>query len=135
NISVENLAVQIPETVPSGGKNILEGTQLWILLGALGGILLLLLVVMMMILGAKKKKKKKLAAADAEGLTSAMSADSMMLGANSQQELDIRKKQIQDAALRSKNENAIAEEVRDFAKANPQITANLLRNWIKEDDE
>ncbi|MEG1126512.1 MAG: flagellar M-ring protein FliF C-terminal domain-containing protein [Oscillospiraceae bacterium] len=135
NISVENLAVQIPETVPSGGKNILEGTQLWIMLGALGGILLLLLVVMMMILGAKKKKKKKLAAADGEGLTSAMSADAAMLGVNSQQELDIRKKQIQDAALRSKNENAIAEEVRDFAKANPQITANLLRNWIKEDDE
>jgi len=32
-------------------------------------------------------------------------------------------------------DEAILKEVRNFAKANPKITANLLRSWIKEGDD
>ena len=49
-------------------------------------------------------------------------------------EIDKYKKNLEDIAkgnIDPKNE-AIVEEVRDFAKTNPQVTANLIRTWLKE---
>ena len=88
---------------------------------------------LLLVIGGKNKKKKKAAAGNLA--MAGAGGEPVLMGAMSGQELEMRKRQIQDAALRSKNENAIAEEVREFAKANPQITANLLRNWIKEEDD
>lgn len=113
---------------PTGGFN-LEGPVLYILVGVVAG--LLLLVVLLLILSSKSKKKK-LAKAAVDAVANNVAMPSLM---GSDRELEERKRQIQDAALRSKNENAIADEVREFAKANPQITANLLRTWLKEDGE
>ncbi len=131
NISVESFPVIPPPEVPVNG-GVLQGTQLWIVLGIAGGVLLLLLV-LLLVIGGKNKKKKKAAAGNLA--MAGAGGEPVLMGAMSGQELEMRKRQIQDAALRSKNENAIAEEVREFAKANPQITANLLRNWIKEEDD
>ena len=44
------------------------------------------------------------------------------------------KKTLEDIA-KSKTDpknDAIVEEVREFAKSNPQIAANLIRTWLKE---
>ena len=49
-----------------------------------------------------------------------------------QQEIEERKKQLKNAAMGEESENAITNEVREFARNNPEITANLLRNWMKE---
>ena len=58
-----------------------------------------------------------------------------------QQRLDVenaiaeRKKKLQDEALANARpeENAIAEEIRQFADENPEITAELIRSMMKED--
>ena len=47
------------------------------------------------------------------------------------QEIEERKRQLKDAAIGDQSENAITNEVRDFARTNPEITANLLRTWLK----
>lgn len=138
NISVQNFVPPPKEDVPTGNGLLLEGTTLWIVIGAAAGVLLLMLI-LILVIGKKKKKKikkeKEAQAAAGTLLQKAVETDPAFAGITSQQELEARKRQIQDAAERSKNDNAIAEEVREFAKANPQITANLLRTWLKEDDD
>lgn len=134
-VSVQNYAIgDIPtDELPAQGT-ILEGPVLYILIGVMAGLLILLLLVVLI---SNKRKKKKLAAATAAagGTTGGISLmDPHASVFSSERELEERKRQIQDAAQRSKNDNAIAEEVREFAKQNPQITANLLRNWLKEEE-
>ena len=52
-------------------------------------------------------------------------------------EFERYKKELADAAKAETNtiSNAITNEVRQFAQDNPEITANLLRNWLKEGEE
>jgi flagellar biosynthesis/type III secretory pathway M-ring protein FliF/YscJ len=51
-------------------------------------------------------------------------------------EIDRYKQELANAAMESVNqkENAITDEIRQFARDNPEITANLLRNWLKESE-
>ena len=51
-----------------------------------------------------------------------------------QNEIDKYKQELADAAMAAVNtkDEAITSEIRQFAKENPEITANLLRNWLKE---
>ncbi|MCI2047873.1 MAG: hypothetical protein LKJ90_09195 [Faecalibacterium sp.] len=54
-----------------------------------------------------------------------------------EEEIANYKKQLSDAAsagIDEKNE-AIVKDVRDFAKENPAIAANLLRSWLREGDQ
>lgn len=52
-----------------------------------------------------------------------------------QAEVEERKRQLAEAAQQEINpgDGAIVQEVRTFAKNNPEITANLIRMWLKED--
>ena len=52
-----------------------------------------------------------------------------------EREIEEHKRQLQNEALASANskENAITEEIRNFAKENPEITAALLRSMLRED--
>ena len=57
-------------------------------------------------------------------------------GIDRQDEVDQYKRQLEEAA-RAKVDTkdvAVTDEVRNFAKQNPEITANLLRSWLKEDE-
>lgn len=130
NISVQSVGdiTTIDPNIPTGGFK-LEGTVLYVLIGIVAGLLLL---VMLLLILSSKSKKKKLAKAAADAAATNVQ---VLTSVGSEKELEERKRQIQDAALRSKNENAIADEVREFAKQNPQITANLLRSWLKEDGD
>jgi flagellar biosynthesis/type III secretory pathway M-ring protein FliF/YscJ len=49
-------------------------------------------------------------------------------------EIERYKQELANAAKAAVNmkDDAITGEVRQFAKDNPEITANLLRNWLKE---
>ena len=76
----------------------------------------------------RKKKENYLAEAEEEERNRAKEAR------RQQTEIENYKKTLEDIAKGKtdpKNE-AIVEEVRDFAKSNPQIAANLIRTWLKE---
>ena len=52
-----------------------------------------------------------------------------------QQEIEEHKRQLQNEAMATAQtkENAITEEVRNFAKENPEIAAALLRSMMREE--
>ena len=79
-----------------------------------------------MLVLVRKRQKKRLAEAEAE---------SEMLINSLQAEIEERKRQIADAANADNDpsDNAIVQEIRNFAKENPEITASLIRSWLKED--
>lgn len=101
---------------------------LWIILSIVGAVILAAVIVFLVI-RSSKKKAEKLAAETEEEMESRTQ--------NMQSEIDEYKKQLADAAKASVDpkDDAITNEVRDFARENPEITANLLRSWLKEDDE
>lgn len=98
----------------------------WFIIGgaALLGVLLIVLAVIILI--RRRAKQKELEReAEMESMAQDMEA-----------EIAQYKQQLEETA-RAKVEtkdNVIADEVRNFAKENPEITANLLRSWLKEDE-
>lgn len=99
----------------------------YLYIAALAIVVLIIALIVIMILRRRARKKKL--AAEAAALE-AEEAEALRI----QQEIEERKRQLKDAAIADQGEDAITEEVRDFARHNPEITANLLRNWLKEGD-
>ena len=87
-------------------------------------------------LSARSRKRKKLTAeaqADAEAQAAAEAERQKELDA--QREIEEHKKMLRDEAEANVNakENAITNEIREFAKENPEITAALLRSLMREE--
>ena len=102
---------------------------MWMYIAAGVGLLVLIIVALIVIAILKRRKKSKLlSAAMADERARAEDARRQSM------EIDKYKKNLEDIAkgnIDPKNE-AIVEEVRDFAKTKPQVTANLIRTWLKE---
>lgn len=94
-----------------------------------GGVLLLVigLIVLFAALRRRKKQSKRRAELLAEEAAKR----------EAEAEISTYKKQIFEAARagNSAKEDAIVDEIRDFARGNPEITANLLRSWLKEGED
>lgn len=133
--NVDTNAVTVSQMYPQNVGTIapgLEGTEgedrgismwVWYVVGiclVIGVILLILLLLM------RKRHKAK---------TVAQEEESAQLINSLQAEIEERKKQIAEAAQAETNpsDGAIVDEIRGFAKDNPEITANLIRSWLKED--
>lgn len=126
SISVETLEVAPPEkektdTVPS----ILDDPVMLAVIG-LGALSLIIIIFMISKMFGKKKKRNM----------SLQEVDELALEQQRlQQEMDEKKRLLKEAAdAKNNQENAIANEVRTFARENPEITAGLIRSWLKEDE-
>ncbi|MDD3430069.1 MAG: flagellar basal-body MS-ring/collar protein FliF [Oscillospiraceae bacterium] len=129
NISVQNFIVGGAET-PASSPNVFSNPVILIGLGA--SILLLIIIIVVVMLLSKKKKKKQEATMAAQIEQAKQDAESA--NRSLQQEMEDRKRLIQESANRAKQENAITDEIRDFARDNPEITASILRTWLKEEE-
>ncbi len=91
------------------------------------GVLLLIIIVIIILMIASRKKRQAMIAEEEAKL---LVVDGVQF--NSQSEVEAYKQQLKDATEASKNtkENVIIEEVREFAKNNPDITAQLVRTWL-----
>ena len=87
-----------------------------VLLGAL---------VALIIIVKKKRKKARL-------LQEALEAEE--LARQRQGEIEQHKKELEEQAKRGIDvkDEAVMKDVRTFAHDNPQVTANLIRSWLKE---
>ncbi len=116
NADTQNNPVNIIEYI--------ESLPLWVLIAA-GALLLVLIMVIVIIsiVGGKKKKKRRQQEVQEER------------GEDVQEEIQKYKQELANAAAAKQDakESAIVEEVREFANNNPEITANLLRSWMKEE--
>lgn len=129
NISVSPIVVDAAQTDNADSQPQTAAqplVPLWgYLLAAAGcGLVLLLLILLAVRRRAKRKNQAQQDAMDEQR-------------AQMEYEIEQYKKQLSDAAKASTNpkDEAIINEVKDFAKQNPEITANLLRAWLKEDAE
>ncbi len=120
------------EETPVDVGPLIFGFPWWIF--AIAGVSLLVIIIIVFILMRRSKKKAEERAEQA--ILEAQLAEQAALEA-AQNEIDDYKKQLANAALADANpkEDAIMNEVRDFAKANPEITASLLRSWMREGDD
>ncbi|MEG0852474.1 MAG: flagellar basal-body MS-ring/collar protein FliF [Angelakisella sp.] len=131
NISVENASFEgntIPtNTVPVGGIDFTDPVT-WAVIGL--AILSLAILVFLVLSILRKGKTKKLVAQSNEEVDNLIQEQ-----LNIQKEVEDKKRLLKETAEAKNNqENAIANEVRDFAKQNPEITASLIRSWLKEED-
>lgn len=132
NISVDDMGIEPtvePEPEPDTTTDLwtfVRDNWLWFVIGA--GILLLLIAgVIVLIIFQRRRARKMAEAARAEAEAQARDLED---------EVDQYKRQLEEAA-RAKVDTkdvAVTDEVRNFAKQNPEITANLLRSWLKEDE-
>ncbi len=120
------------ERTPVNIIEFVESLPLWVLIaaGALLLILIMLIVILSLVHKGKKKKAKKGGKGKGQAVPEEVSAVSM------QEEIDKYKQELANAAasMQDAKESAIVEEVRDFADTNPEITANLIRNWMKGEE-
>ena len=132
NVPVEKISVQgmvgpggtEPEPVPPIWEQLnLPWYSLYV---AIAAIVLLLIILIVLMSVRSKRKKKRLLAIEAAQQQEQEEAERI------QSEIEDRKQQLKNAAVMESAENAITEEVRDFARSNPEITATLLRNWLRE---
>ncbi|MPN52878.1 hypothetical protein SDC9_200541 [bioreactor metagenome] len=96
------------------------------IVAALGVLLLIILIVIIVLIRRRRKLKKA-----AESAANAPEP----VGLDLQRDLEARKRMLMEGAELSKQENAITDEMKDFARENPEITANILRTWLKEEED
>jgi len=124
NVPTEEVPVPQPEPE---SKYFWEDLPTWMLIAA-GGVLLVLIIgiVVTVILIRRKRKLKKLRALAQERETEE----------SRQLEIEEYKRHLEALAKDGMNvkDEAVMKDVRHFAKDNPEITANLIRSWLKENE-
>lgn len=122
NISVENI-------LPTTGQPVLnpEGITIspLILIGLAIAAIVLIVIILLLTSRSKKSKAEK----------QARQEEDVRHKITSEEEIEERKRLLRETAeAKSNSENAITNEIREFAKTNPEITASLIRSWLKEDE-
>lgn len=103
---------------------------LWVYLVA-GGVLLLIIALIIIIVLIRRRMRRVAEEKEKEKERAVQESEQQL-----KDEIEQYKRQLTDAARGSMDpkDDAIVSEVREFAQSNPEIAANLLRNWLKEDD-
>ncbi|WP_099205318.1 flagellar basal-body MS-ring/collar protein FliF [Scatolibacter rhodanostii] len=125
--SFDAAAADVPAVAPPAE----EEQQIWDMIPtsfyfiAAGIVFLIFLLLGIIIISRRRAKRAKVAAALQE-----QEEERLRI----QNEIAAHKKQLSEAASSGLNasDDAVMTEVKDFAKTNPEITANLLRSWLKE---
>lgn len=127
NIMVTNLNVAGGDTNVPAPALAIPG-QFLILIGV--AALLLLLLILIIVLAVRRHRKKKAAAEQKE-----LEAAEEQRRIEMERAVAEHKKKLKDEALAAHKpeENAIANEVREFADENPEITASLIRSMMREE--
>lgn len=128
NISVQNFVVSDGQAATAAQPTAsLFSDPIFVMIVAALGVLLLIILIVIIVLIRRRRKLKKAA-------ESAANAPEPV-GLDLQRDLEARKRMLMEGAELSKQENAITDEMKDFARENPEITANILRTWLKEEED
>lgn len=125
-----------PETEP--GPTGWAALPHWAVYALIAGIILFLFLLLLILLLVRRRKKKKqaeeAAAAEAarlaEELAAQQAAEALAAGEESGQEegADIME-------IHTERSMELRKTVREFAENNPEVAAQMLRNWLKEGEE
>lgn len=94
-------------------------TQSWILYAALGGVALFLLVLLIVLLLVRRRKKKQAALQEAQ--------EPVVIAPTPAQKADIME-------MQTERSMELRQDIRKFTENNPEIAAQMVRNWLREGD-
>jgi len=109
-----------------------EGRNNWIIIGAIAsGVLLIILVLVILLLG--RRKKKKAAAANNFNLEEHKKRSKKEQEVYVKQMMQKQQEDKENQILNLTNERGLElkNKVREIAEENPEISAQLIKNWLK----
>ncbi len=127
-LSVDYLDMGVIAPAVVGGNGFFgeNTTTVLIIGGVFLALIIIAIIIVLILLNAAKKRKKK---------TEAEAKKAQDLLKNAQNQLEERKRSLTEAAIANDTEqNGLTNDVRQFAKANPEIAAALIRSMLKEDE-
>lgn len=129
NVTVLNLPFDVPEVLGEGEQEIWQNPIFIMSVSGAALLLLIVLVIVFIVNGKIKKKRKALAeAAEAEALANA-NAIVIPVGDSLNMEEDLKN-------TPESREHALRKEIQDFSVKNPMIVAQLIKTWLRgENDE
>ncbi len=143
-VQQDKIDIMIAPFYDDGTSAISAVTQLpdyiiYILIGL--GAFVILLIILMIILSAKRRKKRKKQEAEEKALEAQRVAEAQALGISpaavaagiSSSEITDQIVDIMD--IRSDRSVELRKTVRNFAQQNPEIAAQMVKNWLKEGEE
>jgi flagellar biosynthesis/type III secretory pathway M-ring protein FliF/YscJ len=137
NVAPENITVQNYSFFQDAAEEILpeEETLLerYMIPGAIAAGVLLLVAAMVLILLARRRKQAALAAAEAGA--AAMAAEAERLVEYDEEGLPIRPPEGIEIGPIAPMKNRRREEIQEFAKSNPEITAQMIKSLLKAETE
>ena len=120
------------DLAPTGPGGIFSMENSWILYAAIGGLVLFVILLILILLLARRRKKKRLAqqqileeemlAAQAAAEAAAIIAAAPPTGGADIMEVNTEKSM------------ELRKTVRQFAQNNPEIAAQMVKAWLKGDD-
>ena len=115
-------------TVQDEDQTLLEQYRIWIL-GAIIAFVAAILITLIVFMILRKRKKKKLANAVA-----ASSIASEARPRASREEVQIPSAQEKLIDIKNESTVQLRDQIRDFASSNPEISAQLIRSWLRGEE-
>lgn len=130
-VSPENVSVQnfqfYEEEAEGGTTESAEGISKMVLFGSIGaGVLVLLMVIAFIVLS----RRRKAAAEEAMAMASASNGER-------EEALDSLFGEVESETVKpiTPVQNIKITEIKEFAKSNPEIAAQMIRSWLRSDDD
>lgn len=125
NLSGEDDGKTSTSTLPLGDN--------WMLLAGLAGLLLFLIILIVVLLVLRSRKKKRQEEEEEEArrqqeLEAMMAAAAMSGAPASENGADVM-------SMQSERSVALRQDIRKFVEDNPEIAAQMLRGWLRGDDD
>lgn len=139
-VAVFNSAFPAADAKPTNATvSILPISQKVLVLGGAALLTLFLVLMVVFIVIGKKRKKKQLALMteeESEILNEEDSLKSRLIPKVADTPQEAQKKIIEEQrAAKASQDEAIAKEIQEFSSQNPEIAAQLIRTWLRGDNE
>ena len=120
-----------PAPVPGILDIEIAGIPLWVLIAAAGG-LLLFIILLVIILLARRRRRKRLEAEEAEAEANEVDALLAAVGLGGQATDDNGADVME---IQTEQSMQLRKDIRQFASENPEIAAQMVRNWLRGGDD
>ena len=103
---------------------VVEGLRNWMIYAAIAGVGVFLLLLLLILLLLHRRKVKKRKAAEAEAAAEA-AANALIMTQAAPQQSNIMEMQTEKSM-------ELRQDIRKFAEENPEIAAQMVKNWLRE---
>ncbi len=119
-----------PAPTPSVFDIQIAGIPLWVLVAAAGGLLLFIILLVTILLVRRRRRKKQEAeeeaqASEVDALLAAVGLGGQATDGNGADVMEIQTEQSMQ----------LRKDIRQFASENPEIAAQMIRNWLRGGDD